>query len=99
MGNSTENLNLYLTDMETDGNDYFDFNRDLNENWEKIDKSFSKTLAKSQITNCILEQPQNIKLEFNNGVLTLKAGSKILVPNGFEEDGLRKIIACTADPE
>ena len=88
MGNSTENLNLYLTDMETDGNDYFDFNRDLNENWEKIDKSFSKTLAKSQITNCILEQPQNIKLEFNNGVLTLKAGSKILVPNGFEEDGL-----------
>lgn len=41
MGNSTENLNLYLTDMDTDGNDTFDFDRDLNENWDKIDKSFA----------------------------------------------------------
>lgn len=41
MGNSTENLNLYLTDMDTDGNDTFDFDRDLNENWDKIDKNFA----------------------------------------------------------
>ena len=39
------------------------------------------------ITNCITEIPQDIKLELNNGVLTLKAGSKVYVPNGFESDG------------
>ena len=41
----------------------------------------------SRRTNCLLEVPQNIKLELNNGTLTLKAGSKIYIPNGFEEDG------------
>ena len=45
-------------------------------------------LNDNQITNCLLEVPQNIKLELNDGVLTLKAGSKVIVPNGFEEDGL-----------
>ena len=44
-------------------------------------------LKKSQITNCITEIPQNIKLELADGVLTLKAGSKVIVPNGFEADG------------
>lgn len=39
------------------------------------------------ITNCITEIPQDIKLELNNGTLTLKAGSKVYVPNGFEQDG------------
>ena len=43
---------------------------------------------KSQITNCVTEIPQRIKLELNNGVLTLKAGSTVIVPNGFEEDGV-----------
>lgn len=41
-----------------------------------------------KITNCLLEVPQNIKLELNDGTLTLKAGSKVIVPNGvgvFEE--------------
>ena len=33
-------------------------------------------------TNRILEIPQDIKLELNNGALTLKAGSKVYVPNG-----------------
>ncbi len=36
----------------------------------------------TNISNCITEIPQNIKLELNNGVLTLKAGSKVYVPNG-----------------
>lgn len=40
MSDNTENLSLYLTDMETDGEDLFDFDRDLNENWNKIDKRF-----------------------------------------------------------
>lgn len=42
----------------------------------------------SRITNCLLEVPQRIKLELNNGTLTLKVGSQVIVPNGFEEDGV-----------
>lgn len=37
----------------------------------------------SNITNCITEIPQDIKLELNAGTLTLKAGSKVYVPNGI----------------
>lgn len=36
----------------------------------------------SNVTNCITNIPQDIKLELNNGTLTLKAGSKVYVPNG-----------------
>lgn len=39
-------------------------------------------------TNRILEIPQDIKLELNNDTLTLKAGSKVYAPNGFETDGV-----------
>ena len=46
------------------------------------------TLTTSQITNCITEIPQRIKLELNNGTLTLKAGSEVIIPNGFEADGV-----------
>ena len=42
----------------------------------------SNALRETQITNCIKEIPQNIKLELNDGKLTLKAGSKVIVPNG-----------------
>ncbi len=36
----------------------------------------------SNVTNCVAEIPQDIKLELNAGALTVKAGSKIYVPNG-----------------
>ena len=36
----------------------------------------------TKVSNCITEIPQDIKLELNNGTLTLKAGSKVYVPNG-----------------
>lgn len=39
-------------------------------------------LDTTNIANCITEIPQDIKLELNNGTLTLKAGSKVYVPNG-----------------
>ena len=42
----------------------------------------------TNITNCITEIPQDIKLELVDGVLTLKAGSKLYVPNGLEDDGV-----------
>jgi hypothetical protein len=41
----------------------------------------------NNVTNCITEIPQDIKLELNDGTLTLKAGSKVYIPNGFEADG------------
>lgn len=39
-------------------------------------------LNEKNITNCPTNIPQDIKLELNNGTLTLKAGSKVYVPNG-----------------
>ena len=48
----------------------------------------SHEIITSTITNCITEIPQDIKLELIDGVLTLKAGSKVYVPNGFEADGV-----------
>lgn len=54
---------------------------------------------KNKITNCITEIPQDIKLEFNNGTLTLKAGSKVYVPNGKNADGSNKFdeVVISAD--
>lgn len=50
-------------------------------------------LGESQITNCITEIPQDIKLELNNGALTLKAGSKLYIPNGVGvfDDGITTV--------
>ena len=42
--NKSEFLGLNLTDMETDGNDYFDFDVDLNHNWNILDKEYQTAL-------------------------------------------------------
>ena len=34
----TNELKLNKTNMETDGEEYFDFDEDLNKNWDKIDE-------------------------------------------------------------
>ena len=72
-------------------NDCFKFQQDFNKANKDLDNltevGEKHFLNKSQITNCLLEVPQKIKLELNDGVLTLKAGSKVIVPNGFEADG------------
>lgn len=48
-----------------------------------IASEFNQTLNMSYITNCITKIPQDIKLELSDdGTLTLKAGSKVYVPNG-----------------
>ena len=39
-------------------------------------------LKTNQITNCITEIPQRVKLDLTDGVLTLKAGSQVIVPYG-----------------
>jgi hypothetical protein len=63
----------------------------------KLDKNIS--LNYSHITNCITEIPQDIKLELADGVLTLKAGSKVYVPNGagvFDVITIKNDIISTA---
>lgn len=47
-------------------------------------KSLATTIKFNNISNCLLEIPQNIKLELADGVLTLKAGSKVAIPNGVD---------------
>lgn len=57
---------------------------------DKVDIDYGNMPANStnyassskNVTNCITEIPQDIKLELNDGVLTLKAGSKVYIPNG-----------------
>lgn len=49
---------------------------------QRLDGSAKDMLSYGNISNCITEIPQDIKLELNNGTLTLKAGSKVYVPNG-----------------
>lgn len=53
----------------------------------------------NNITNCITEIPQDIKLELVDGTLTLKAGSKVYVPNGKNADGSNKfdVVNITVD--
>ena len=51
MGNYTQNLNLYKTDMQSDGNDTFSFDRDLNENWDKIDAKVGELSGQSANIN------------------------------------------------
>lgn len=54
-----------------------------------------KDIARNgNISNCITEIPQDIKLELNNGLLTLKAGSKVYVPNG---QGVFDAVTITSD--
>lgn len=44
-------------------------------------------INQTHITNCITYIPQDVKFELDSGIFTLKAGSKVYVPNGFESDG------------
>lgn len=83
----TKNLGLNITEIDKDSLQAFNFDTDLGDNFKAIDE---KTLSHRNITNCLLEVPQDIKLELVDGVLTLKEGSKVYIPNGFETDGTTK---------
>lgn len=51
----------------------------------------------NQITNCITEIPQDIKLEINNGTITLKAGSKVYNGNGIMKTTTTDITSANAN--
>lgn len=56
-------------------------------NNKEIENIIDKQSFKYKITNCITEIPQDIKLELNDGTLTLKAGSKVYIPKGKDSSG------------
>ena len=77
----TDNLKLFKYNTETDGKEVFSINEAMNHNWDILDKQ-PGTLKTNQITNCLTEVPQRINVGLNNGALTLKAGSVVIVPYG-----------------
>lgn len=77
----TKNLGLNITEIDKDKLQPFNFDTDLGDNFKAIDE---KTLSHRNITNCLLEVPQDIKLELVDGVLTLKEGSKGYLADGTE---------------
>ncbi len=60
----------------------------------------SNALRQTQVTNCILEVPNNIKIEIqSDGNLVLKAGSTVIIPDGFDEGGARKFLHKTIEQD
>lgn len=72
--------NQSLSNLKQEGEDRFNIKADKATTLEGY--GITDGLNKNQITNCLLEVPQNIKLELADGVLTLKAGSTYILPNG-----------------
>jgi len=79
-----------------DYNDFSDLKDDVEANTNTLEYKQDEATAVNydNITNCITEIPQNIQLELNNGTLTLKAGSKVYVPNGA---GVFTLVTTTSD--
>lgn len=65
-----------IPEVNTDTNQQVLSNDGTNLSWR------NEQVGYNQITNCITEIPQDIKLEINNGIITLKAGSKVYNGNG-----------------
>lgn len=51
---------------------------------EIADAGGGDNLKYNNITNCLLEVPQRIKYTLEDGTLTIKAGSQVIVPYGLE---------------
>lgn len=61
----------------------------------EADALLAHKLGDNRISNCITEIPQDIKLELSSdGTLTLKAGSKLYMPNGA---GVFDVVNITSD--
>lgn len=82
MGEYTENLGLYVTNMETDGDDYFNFDTDLTNNFRAIDDA----IGKIQFSAVGLPPSicTNLRIETNGQAVSLKWND----PNDTVIDGL-----------
>ena len=70
MPNYTETINLKKTNMATDGDDFFMFDKDLDENWDKIDDSVKAIINKQNATgippsNCYKLKIEKTDISFN----------------------------------
>lgn len=93
MGNYTTNLSLYNTDMNTDGNDTFDFQRDLNDNNDKIDSAIGKlstltTTDKSSLVNAIIEIVTNLGGKTSKSLDDLNAVGQAVLDKKVEVEAL-----------
>ena len=93
MGNYTTNLSLYNTDMNTDGNDTFDFQRDLNDNNDKIDSAIGKlstltTTDKSSLVNAIIEIVTNLGGKTSKSLDDLNAVGQAILDKKVEVEAL-----------
>ena len=79
------NANQDLSNLSEAGENHF-ANPDLSNLTAEGEKHF---LNKRQITNCILEAPRRVKIEMNGTTITIKAGSRLSFPNGFDIKGDR----------
>ena len=88
-----DETNTLLARIEEIDNEITDSNQTINDLNQKITNGqiMSKDAFFSYTANCITEIPQDINLELNNGTLTLKAGSKVYVPNGAGVFDVRNI--------
>lgn len=92
---SADNAQESLTELKTTATDAFNANAaqkqaavDASADAAAQSASSAATSAnladiQNKITNCLLKIPQDIKLELNNGTLTLKSGSKVYDGNGL----------------
>ena len=75
-----------LPEVNESTNDFVLSNNGTDLNWVQ-ETEYTKNRIDSKLdenirTNCLTKIPQDIKLELTEGVLTLKAGSKVYIPNG-----------------
>ena len=83
--------NSDIPTISSSTNDYVLSNDGNQLNWVQ-ESEYTKNRIDSKLddnirTNCITKIPQDIKYELKDNEFVLKAGSKIYIPNGFEEDG------------
>lgn len=96
---------LYITDSDDDPQVKSNLSQTIDDSTTKYpsnkavkdESSRITTLMDTKFSNCITEIPQDIKLELNNGTLTLKAGSKVYIPNGKNSDGSNKFDVVTIE--
>ena len=81
------------TSISTLNNNLSQTNQDV-DSLQETKQDIATAINYNNISNSITQIPQDIKLELNNGTLTLKAGSKVYVPNG---SGVFNAVTTTAD--
>ena len=93
MGTYTENLGLYNTNMATDGNDTFDFKRDINDNNDIIDSAIGKlstltTTDKSSLVNAIIEIVSSLGGKASKDLDNLSATGQAILDGKVEVEAL-----------